>query len=115
MDKQSTIKAAQVLADAAAVIRQVTTERDDALAKLASIEQQQEAEKVASVMREKGLGNEDQIREVIEKAASQGRMAVLKEAVDLAGPDMWKKTAQLSDDRRGTTGTGSDLENYLLS
>lgn len=115
MDKISMSKVAEVLADAAAVIRQVTQERDEAVSKLAHIEQRREVEKLAAQMQAKGLTSEptEYVIENLEKAAQEGRLSNLREAVDLVAPDMWSKFAHPSDDRRDHVGVGNDLERYL--
>lgn len=115
MNKISMTKVAEVLADAAAVIRQVTQERDEAVSKLASVERRQEVEKLAAQMKEKGLSSDptEHLIENLEKAASEGRLDKLKDAVELVAPDMWSKFASPSDDRRDLGGAGTDLERYL--
>lgn len=117
MEKLSESKQAEVLADAAAVIRTVCEERDTALAKVAEYEQNARVTKLAAKMKEKGITGEDDstLVENLNKAASEGRLDKMEEAVDLVGPDMWNKLASKSDDSRTTGGSAgsSDLERYL--
>lgn len=116
MEKISHQKIAEVLADAAATIRQVTQERDAAVEKLAALELRQDVEKLASAMLEKGISDapKEVLIEQLEKAASEGRLDRLRDAVNLVGPDMWSKLASPTDDRRHPGGV-SDLESYLAN
>lgn len=115
IEKISHTKIAEVLADAAATLRRVTSERDEALSKLAQIERQHAVEKLASQMYEKGLTDEprEHLIERLEKQAMEGGLARLQDAVDLVGPEMWSKFAQASDDQRHSAGL-TPFENFLL-
>lgn len=116
-------KQAQVLLDSAHLVRAVTSERDGALAKLAEAQltlaaygRRTQAEKVAMQMHSKGINTDIEFPALVsnlEKAAEEGRLATIEEAVDLVGPDMSFKTASIHD--TPTAGApGTDLESYLL-
>lgn len=116
MKKLSHDKIAEVIADAAAALRKITAERDEALAKLAGIERRQEAEKVARAMQEKGLNNGpiDQLISDLEKMAETGKLQDVKNAVELVGPDMAAKLATINNDIPRNGGV-SELETFILS
>lgn len=116
MQKISNAKVAELLSDAAAILRQVTMERDDAQTKLAAMAQRREVEKVAAAMKDKGITGEptEHLIESLEKAAEEGRLDRIRDAVDLVGPDMWSKFATPTDDRPQAGGM-SDFEQYLLN
>lgn len=114
LEKVGQDKVAEVLSEAAAVIRTVTGERDSALAKLAAMETHQRCEKLASVMVSKGLTSEphDYVVGNLEKMASQGKLDEVERAVGMVGPDMGQKIAHLNNDQ--AQGGSSPLESYLL-
>lgn len=113
-------KVAQVLNDSAQVVRAVTAERDVALAKVAAFKLREakyirhtQAEKVAAKMHHKGINTDIELTNLVtnlEKAAQEGRLATIEEAVDMVGPDMSFKTASIHD----TPTAGAD-ENQLVS
>jgi hypothetical protein len=106
MEKLSEKKVAQVLRDAENAIRSVTSERDVALNKLAALEQRNLCEKIAFVMHSKGIHAEqsfESLVEGLEKAASQGRLPIIQEALDMMGSNMALGHIN-TDERVGTTG-----------
>jgi CheY-specific phosphatase CheX len=118
-----TKKEAQVLADAGAIIRQLTAERDAALTKVASSQLKEaaykrhvHAEKVAMQMHQKGINTDIALPDLVtdlEKAAQEGRLTTIEEAVDMVGPDMSFKTASIHD--APTAGAGEDdLTRFLI-
>lgn len=116
LEKVGQDKVAEVLNEAATVIRTVTGERDAALLKLAQIETRSRCEKLASSMQTKGLNSEpyDHLVGNLEKMAAQGKLEQLESAVNLVGPDMGSKLASLNHDDRQVQGGTSPLESYLL-
>ena len=111
--REASEKVATVLRDAAHAIRQVTRERDVLAEKVAHIERRQEAIKVAEAMQEKGVNTDrahDDLVAELEKAATEGRLSTIREAVELVGPDMTRSVSL--DDRDHSTGNA--LEQYLM-
>lgn len=115
-------KIAQVLADAGQTLRKVASERDGALVenvqlrqKLASVKTRLMCEKVAAEMHEKGLRHDTEFPELVddlEKAASEGRLPVIMEAVKMAAPNMGNHFSINHDE---SSGDGmSDFEAYLV-
>jgi hypothetical protein len=116
MQKISSDKVAEVLADASRALRTVAAERDAAVTKLAKMEQRADAEKVASSMHHKGhrLDTEfSSLADEMEKAAEQGRLPIIKEALDMMAPNMGFKTASIRSDET-TSGGSSDLERFVM-
>jgi len=120
-------KIAQVLQDSATALVKVASERDalvaedaDLKVKLAAYRNRMEAEKVAMDMREKGLNADiplDDLVTALEKKAHEDpeHFRILKEAVGLTGPDMFK-TASVGGKTGGGGGAGSDsdFERFIL-
>ncbi len=116
-------KIAQVLADAGQTLRKVASERDVAIAentelkeKLASVETRLLCEKVAAEMHEKGLRHDTEFPELVddlEKAASEGKLPVIQEAVKMAAPNMGNHFS-INNDEVSSAGAMSDLEAYLV-
>lgn len=116
-------KVAQVLADSATALRQVTTERNASMAKVAELqlkvaayEQRVQAEKVAAMMHQKGINTDTEFPSLVAdlvKAAQEGKLPTIEEAVDMVGPDMSFKTASIHDTPVGA-GSEDDLTRYLL-
>jgi hypothetical protein len=124
MDKISKAQVIEVLEKVGGALRQVTNERDEALAKLAAYEKRYEAEKVASIMIEKGVTNEpfERVVEQMEKAAETytedglNQLAVIKAGLEISGPDMGEKIARIIDDYndRASSISGTDFERYIV-
>jgi hypothetical protein len=116
-------KIAQVLESSSLALRKLAAERDYLMNKVAEqnevlgrLEKRAHAEKVASMMWGKGLNTELDFGLLVadlEKAASEGKLATIEEAVSMVGPNMSLKTAALRNDDN-VTGTGvSDFERFL--
>ena len=115
-------KIAQVLADSRDALRLLSAERDELKEKLAEATNQLgevrtrlEAEKLAAEMVEKGLKSSDEFTglvDEIEKAAHDGRLPVLQEAVKLAAADMGAHFTINQDEASGSGLT--ELEQYLV-
>lgn len=116
MQKLSNTKIAQVLEDTQRVLLSVTDERDKLAAKCALLERRNEAEKLASVMHDKGLEMDTSFEDLVaglEKRAEAGELPVLQEAVGMVAPNMGLSASVTSDeDLRG--GGSSSLENFIL-
>jgi DNA anti-recombination protein RmuC len=124
MNDDTRQKVAQLLGDTSQALRQVTSERDDALhkaaaaeTKLATIERRLEAEKVAARMHQKGLELDTDLNDLadhLEKAAQEGKLGEIQRAVEMVGPNMSiAKTAHVNDDQPAGGGN-SDLVRYLV-
>jgi hypothetical protein len=106
LDKE---KVAKVLADAGVMLRSVASERDKLAAKCAFLERHFEAQKLASVMHTKGLNRDVEYEALVsslEKAAEEGRLPIIQEAVEMVGPNMGSFGTLAGED--GATGGGSD-------
>lgn len=126
-----------IFGDAAAALPKLAEDRDAhkaradaAEAKLASYERRDTVQKIAYAMTEKGLdggASHQELCERLEVWAQQGKLAEVQRAVELAGPDMGQKIAQVYDGGGGvgggsyepgmdpgTSGSGSDFMRYLL-
>jgi hypothetical protein len=116
MDKISTAKIAKVLTDTKNALLAVTDERDKLAEKCALLERRSEAEKVAAVMHSKGVHldvERDDLVADLEKAAEDGRLPVLTEALDMVGPNMGiTGTLASNEELRGSGGNA--LESFLL-
>ena len=116
-------KEAQVLAAARDALIKVASERDVAVhqlgranAKLAMVKTRLECEKVAAQMHEKGINTDQNFTDLVEdleKAAGEGRLPVITEAVSMTAPNMGTKIASINNDE--SSGLGStQLEQYLV-
>jgi hypothetical protein len=124
MDKLSKAQVIQVMEKVGAALRQVTGERDEALAKLAAYERRSEAEKVASAMIQKGATNDpfERVVEQMEKAAEtltpEGfrQLDVIRAGLELSGPDMGEKIARIvdTDETRVSSASASDFERFIV-
>jgi len=116
-------KVAQVLADSASALVKVAHERDVYQAAYNKVAQQNaqllqrmDAEKVAMDMRERGINEDVPLGDLVDSLYKQAqedpnRFAVLKEAVGLTGPDMFK-TASIGGKTEAQE--GNDLERFIL-
>ena len=115
MNKLSSQKVAQVIADTQKVLLSVTAERDKLAGDNALMHRRMEAEKLASVMHDKGVRLELEHEELVgelEKAAEDGRLPVIQEAVDMVAPNMGMTGSLTSDDATG--GGSTALESFIL-
>ncbi len=117
-------KEAQVLIAARDALIKVASERDEAIveneqlkSKLAMVRTRLECEKVAAQMHEKGINTDQDFTDLVddlEKAAGEGRLPVIQEAVKMTAPNMGTKIAHINNDDE-TAGMGStQLEQYLV-
>lgn len=116
MNKISSIKIAKVLVDTKNALLAVTDERDKLAAKCAAFERRAEAEKVASAMHAKGLHldtDQDDLIADLEKAAEEGRLATIQEAVEMVGPNMGL-TGTVTSDEEYRGGGSNAFESFLL-
>lgn len=112
LDKE---KVAKVLMDAGAALRSVTSERDKLASEVATLRRRDEAQKTASAMHSKGIHREvdyDTLVGNLEKAAEDGRLHVIKEAMEMVGPNMGSLGSLTSDDV--ATGGGNAFESFIL-
>lgn len=117
MDKLSKSQVVEVLAAVAPTLRKLASERDAAYEELQQYKRQNEAEKVASAMIQKGLSTEpyERVVEYMLKAAERGELDKIKGAIDFSGPDMGEKVARMvSDEPLTAPASASDLERYLV-
>lgn len=118
MEKLSNAQIAEVLTDASATLRSQQAHINDLEEKLASKDRRDRVTKLAGEMHRKGLEldtNVDALADRLEKAAEAGKLDTLEHAVDLVGPDMGTKLAQLTSDEPGArSGSSSDLEQFIV-
>jgi predicted RNase H-like nuclease (RuvC/YqgF family) len=123
-NKMDQTKIAQVLADSASTLVKVAherdalkTERDKLAQENAALKNRMEAEKVAMDMHERGINAEVAISDLVEalekKAAEDpAHFQVLKEAVGLTGPDMFK-SASIGGKTEASGGGITDFERFI--
>lgn len=117
MEKLSKEQISEVLSEAPGVIRALVSENETLRAKVAHMERRDQAEKLAEAMHEKGLEldvTHEALTDRIEKIAEQGKLESFQQAVDLVGPDMGSKMAQLSNNDGQHAAVGSDFERFLV-
>lgn len=118
MEKLSMEQIRELVAEAPGMIRKLASERDEYKSRCEELERHEAATKVASEMHRKGISTDlDHVTLTanLEKAAEQGKLDEIRAAVDMVGPDMGMKMAQLvNDEQRSATGS-SDFERYLLT
>lgn len=117
MKKVSAEQELAVLAEVPGALRKLAAERDAAVAKCAAYERREKIQKIAHAMIEKGIesGDPSTLADKIEKQASEGSVNLdrLADAISLVGPDMFGKTASISDDHH--SGSASDFERFVMS
>jgi len=117
MKKISSEQISQVLSEAPGVIRALVSENETLRAKVAHMERRDQAEKLAEAMHTKGLEldvTHEDLVDRLEKAAEQGKIETIREAVDMIGPDMGAKMAQLSNNDGQHAAVGTDFERFLV-
>lgn len=119
MDKIANAQAAEVLTDAATTLRSQAAEIGELREKLASRERRDRVMKLAGAMHNKGLELDTAVESLadrLEKTAAAGKIDAVEHAVDLIGPDMGTKLAQLTnDDATGASSAASSaLENFIV-
>ena len=109
-------KVAKVLADAGVVLRSVAAERDKLAEENSLLKRHLEAQKLATVMHEKGLNLDVEYGDLVgklEKEAEAGRLPVIQEAVEMVGPNMGSIGTLTSDGVAGGGGATA-LESFIL-
>lgn len=116
-------KEAQVLEAARDALIKVASERDEAVAenvqlhsKLAMVHTRLTCEKVAAQMHEKGINTDQDFTDLVEdleKAAGEGRLPVIQEAVSMTAPNMGTKIASINNDENSGMGS-TQLEQFLV-
>ena len=118
MNKLSNAQIAEVLTDASATLRTQQAYISELEQKIASGERRDRVEKLAAEMHRKGLEVDTNVMDLadrLEKAASAGKIDTIEQAVDLVGPDMGTKLAQLTNDLPGAVaGASSDFEQFIV-
>lgn len=119
MHKLSSDQLQQVLETVPTTLRKLAADRDYWKNEAQSRMQREEAEKVAHAMHEKGINSDvkiDDLVETLEKAASEGRLNTIAEAVDMVGPDMWRKTASVHSDEStaASSAVQSEFERFVM-
>lgn len=134
MEKISAEQALSIFEDAVTALPKLAHERDNwkskykvEAAKVASYERRDAINKIASAMIDKNLdggASHGELVEHLEVWAQQGKLAEVERAVELAGPDMGRKIAQVHDSgggggyegggETGVSGSGGDFVRYLL-
>ena len=112
MQKISSNDAASLLKQAGAAIRQVTNERDEALAKVASYEHDSRVVKIAKQMEEKGLSSDLTFEQKVAAISTAENLDVTEEAIKLAAPQ-GRIFGNLSD--VPSAGGASAFESYIVS
>lgn len=115
-------KTAQVLADASQTLRTLQSERDFFMQKYAeehalngAIQVRLEAEKLAAEAHEGGYYSDKSFSDLVdyfEKAAQEGRLPIIKEAMQAQPPSMGTQF-EISNDESRSSGV-SELEQYLV-
>jgi hypothetical protein len=111
MHKISSNDAASLLKQAGAAIRKVTTERDEAMAKIAAFERDQRVVKIARQMEEKGLSGDLTFEQKVAAVHKAENLDVTEEAIKLAAPQ-GQLFGNLSD---VPSGGASAFESYIVS
>jgi hypothetical protein len=116
MNKISNEQISQVLHEAPGMIRSLVAENSMLRTKVASMERHDAAEKLAEAMHAKGLDLDktaEELTERLEKAAAQGKLDTIREAVDMVGPDMSEKIGSIANNDVQVA-MGSDFERFLV-
>lgn len=119
MHKLSSDQLQQVLDAVPGTLRKLAAERDYWRTEAQTRMVHEDAEKVAHAMHEKGINVDVPINDLIEtleKAAAQGKLEKIADAVDMVGPDMGQKIASLTGDESTAASeqTNSGFERYLM-
>lgn len=117
MEKLSMKDIHDLLAEAVPVMRKLASERDLYKEKCAKLERREEAEKTAQAMRTKGIDTDTPFETLVdrlEKAAEQGKLEQIQASVEMVGPDMGSKIAQIANGEDRITAGSSDLERFIV-
>ena len=115
MKKVSHEQLQTILTQVPGTLRKLASERDFWREKALAHEQHAEIAKVAHMMQEKSINPElsdEQIFDMLEKAAEQGKLAEISRAVDMVAPDMGQKIASLSE---SSPSGGATAENRFIN
>jgi len=109
----------QVLFAAGDALRKQASYIESLESRLGRLQRRDEAEKLAHVMHSKGIDTDvpiEQLTERLEKLAEQDirKFYNFQDAVELVGPDMGTKLAQLNNSEERSGIGGSDLERWLV-
>lgn len=119
MDKLSSKDMQDLIAEAPGMIRKLASERDEYKERYEALVRRDDATKVASAMHAKGINSDTDYTVLVadlEKAAEQGKLEQIRVAVDMVGPNMGTKVAQLAhDDERRISAGSSDFERFIAS
>jgi hypothetical protein len=119
MEKLSSNQLQQVLGSVPSTLRKLAAERDYWKKEAQTHMTRDAAEKVAHAMHDKGIDTDvpfATLVESLEKAAAQGKLEKIADAVEMIGPDMGQKIAHLTgDDSTASSGAVSnDFERFLM-
>lgn len=118
MEKISNEQMQEVLAQVPGALRKMAQERDFWRTEAEQRMRRDDAEKVAHAMHAKGINADTDFGELVnqlEKAAEQGKLSNIAEAVEMVGPDMGQKIASLAGEGSSpSVGNGSDLVRFIL-
>jgi thiamine pyrophosphate-dependent acetolactate synthase large subunit-like protein len=116
MNKLSMKEVQELVAEAPGMIRKLASERDFYRDRYEAMVRHENAEKTAAAMIHKGLSEDDfeTLTARLEKAAEQGKLEQIQVAVDMVGPDMGTKLAQLTNDDQYST-AGTAFEQFIVS
>ena len=117
MYKISAAKMIEVLSEIGPALRKMAAERDEAVARAEGLELEKEVAKVATAMIDPGMSSEpyEQLCAQLEKAAMEGNLTRIKDAVDLSGPDMGDKIAHIANNESYSVDASSASEASLLN
>jgi len=111
------VKVARVLADSAQALRSVSAERDKLASENYQMKRHFEAQKLAGAMHAKGINldvDTDTLVSNLEKAAEDGRLPAIQEAVEMVAPNMGiTGTGTITSDEAFRGGSNS-LESFIL-
>ena len=119
MHKLSSDQLQQVLDAVPGTLRSLAAERDYWKKEAHSRMLREDAEKVAHAMHEKGINTDvsiDSLVEKLEKAAAEGKLGQIADAVDMVGPDMGLKIASLTNDGSSVASgvVQNELERFIM-
>ena len=119
MNKLSSDQLQQVLDAVPGTLRSLAAERDYWRKEAQARMLREDAEKVAHAMHEKGINSDVPINsliETLEKAAAQGKLEKIADAVDMVGPDMGLKIASLTNDESSVASgvVQNELERFIV-
>jgi hypothetical protein len=119
MDKLSSDQLQQVLDAVPGTLRSLAAERDYWKKEAQVRMLREDAEKVAHAMHEKGINTDvsiDSLVEKLEKAAAEGKLGQIADAVDMVGPDMGLKIASLTNDGSSVASgvVQNELERFIM-